>query len=295
MNWSVAVLVGAVLFPPPLLAAQGAAPPPWAPWVPWLYPSAAPSQPVAPPVSPSASPAVAPAAVPSGVPVVLELFTSVDCPACESAEYEVNRLATTQPVAGARILPLAFHVEFYGGTSNNDPYVLAAGTRRQSDYDAARGRVYTPQAIVDGDHEFIGSQDSTARSSVAAAARQPKITVEVARSPRFAAPGSLPVVIRYGRAPGGHRGLSVAVILTESNLVFERRRADGAEGERTPLAPVVRSIQEVGSASPGGGSAEATVSIPVTSARGNLTVVALLQESGTRHIVGAGTMPAGIF
>ena len=155
----------------------------------------------------------------------------------------LNRLSTTQPVPGARVVPLAFHVDFYGGPTKSDPYVLAAATQRQQMYDAARGRVYTPQAIVDGDREFEGGSDGTARTAVAAAAARPKVGVTVSRSTRVLAPPWLPATVRYGAAGAG---AVLTAVLTESGIVVNLPQSEGSGG-RTLMAPIVRGIQSCSS------------------------------------------------
>jgi hypothetical protein len=182
-------------------------------------------------------------------------------------------------------------VEFYGGATTTDPYVLPAATKRQQTYDAARGRVYTPQAIVDGDREFTGSEDGTARTAIAAAARQSKVNVEVSRAPRLVGPTTLALSIRYGGS--GRRAATITAVLTESSLV-EIHHGGLTDYDRKPLAPVVRSIQDVGSASPGGGTVETTLTIPAGAVRANVTAVVLLQDASSHHILGAGTLAAGI-
>lgn len=278
--------VGSILVPTDALAQPG--------WGPWVIPGI--PNPFEPAPSPAPTPGATtspplPAPLSTGTPVVLELFTSRDCAACESAEYAVNRLAA-QPVPGTRLIPLAFHVEFYGGSSTTDPYVLPAATQRQQTYDSARGRVYTPQAIVDGDREFTGSEDATARTAIAAAAQLPKINVDVSRAVRFVAPTSVALSIRYGGSRG--RRTSLTAVLAESNLV-ETHHGGHTDYDRTPLVPVVRGVQAVGNASPQGGTAEVTLAIPTGAVRSNLTAVVLLQDAGNHHVLGVGTMPLGLF
>ena len=292
------LLAMSLVMPADVLAQQPPAPPPVAPWgMPGLpfqfpnpFPQPAPSQgaPSIPgfPVLPSAPIAQA------GSPVVLELFTSMDCAMCEDAEYEMNRLMTTQPVAGVRLIPLAYHVEFYGGTSGTDPYVLPASTARQQEYDSARGRVYTPQAIVDGDHEFTGSNDSAARTAIAAAAMQRKVSVDVSRAARFVGPTQLALSVRYG-ASGGRGRTTLTAVLVENGLL-ELHHGGHTDYDRVKLTPVVRSMQVIGSASAGGGSLEATVAIPPAAVRANVTAVVLLQDAATHHVLGVGTLPAGV-
>ncbi len=282
------VLVAAILFVPTDGLAQQ---------VPWPFPGVpnpflpAPSAPApSAPATPGTAPA--PVAATGGSPVVLELFTSRDCAACESAEYEVDHLLKDRQVPGVRLIALGFHVEFLGGTSTTDPYVLPASTRRQELYDSARGRVYTPQAIVDGDREFLGSEDATARSAITNAARQPKVSVEVTRAARWAGPTSLAISMRYGASPG-RRPATITAVLAESGLL-DIHHGGQTEYDRKPLAPVVRAVQEVGAASPAGGVAEATLAIPAGAVRANVTAVVLLQDSSNHHVLGVGTLPAGV-
>ena len=271
-----------LLFPAAVLAQQ---PQP----LPWPFPGVPnPSQVPAPTPGPTPSPVPVPQPVPAsqaaGIPVVFEVFTSLDCGACESAEYTVNRFAVPQAVPGAWVIPLAFHVEFYGGSTTTDPYVLPASTRRQQTYDSARGRVYTPQGIVDGDREFIASEDGTARTAIAAAARQRKIGVDVTRSSRNVSPGSAALSIRFGGS-ATRRPATVTVVLAEKGLLL-LHHGGKIDYDRVPLVPVVRSVTEVGTASPAGGALEATVPIPAVAVRANLTAVVLLEDASSHHIVG---------
>ncbi len=267
--------------------------PPQTPWSPWILPGIPNPFPV--PLPGSAAPAspfpipIPPVAAPAAAPVVLELFTNKDCSACESAEYTMKRLAD-QPVAGATLIRIAYHVSFVEG-AGTDPYVLQAATQRQQSYDAARGRTYTPQAIVDGDREFVGSEDETARAAIAAAARQPKVSVDVTRSARFVGPGALAISIRYGSM--GARRAGLTLVLTEKGLL-DIHHGGLIEYDRRPLAPIVRSMQELGVASPGGGATEATVTLPAGTVRANLTAVVLLSDTTNHHILGAGAVEAGI-
>ena len=283
------LVMASLLLPSDVLAGgQGQVPPQQPGWGPWVIPN--PFQPLPLPALPEAPPMALPSAVPAGAPVVLELFTSEDCAACESAEFEIRRLMT-QPVAGARLIPLAFHVEFYGGSASTDPYVLPAATRRQQTYDAARGRVYTPQAIVDGDTEFGGADDARARAAITAATRQPKGSGEVSRGVRLVGPAALALSVRY--AGSGRRGATLSVALAEGGLELLHHGGLTAY-DRTPLTPVVRALQELGAASPSGGSLETTVAIPPGAVRSNVTAVVLLQDASSHRILGVGTLPAGV-
>jgi hypothetical protein len=88
-------------------------------------------------------------------PVVLELFTSEGCSSCPPAEVLVSELARRPDV-----LALSFHVDYWDDLGWRDRYSLASATDRQRIYARTlrRPSVYTPQVIIDGLGDFVGSQ-----------------------------------------------------------------------------------------------------------------------------------------
>jgi hypothetical protein len=95
------------------------------------------------------------AAVAEDAPVVVELFTSQGCYSCPPADDLLGELAARDDV-----LALAFHVTYWDRLGWPDTLGLEAGTARQEDY-ARRmgtGRVYTPQMVVQGRIDVVGSQ-----------------------------------------------------------------------------------------------------------------------------------------
>ncbi|MCW3475581.1 DUF1223 domain-containing protein [Limobrevibacterium gyesilva] len=88
-------------------------------------------------------------------PVVIELFTSQGCSSCPPADQLLTELARTRP----DVLPLAFHVTYWNNLGWRDPYSLDAATTRQRGYTGVSGlgTIYTPQAIVDGTRDIVGS------------------------------------------------------------------------------------------------------------------------------------------
>jgi hypothetical protein len=97
------------------------------------------------------------AATPAGAdprPVVVELFTSQGCSSCPPADALLGELARRTDV-----LPLGFHISYWDSLGWKDPLSRPSSTERQKAY-ARRftdGRVYTPQIVVDGANEMVGS------------------------------------------------------------------------------------------------------------------------------------------
>jgi hypothetical protein len=96
-------------------------------------------------------------------PVVLELFTSEGCSSCPPAEVIVNELAQRP-----NVLPLSFHVDYWNDLGWRDRYSLASATERQRVYARTlrRSSVYTPQAVIDGSRDIVGSQRAAVMEAV---------------------------------------------------------------------------------------------------------------------------------
>src|SRR6478672_10736854 len=109
------------------------------------------------------------------VPVVVELFTSEGCSSCPPADAVLSRLAKEQPVAGAEVIPLAMHVTYWDRLGWKDAASLPAATERQEGYGRIFGgdRVYTPQAVIDGHQDVVGSDEGSLKGAIARAAKEP--------------------------------------------------------------------------------------------------------------------------
>jgi hypothetical protein len=113
--------------------------------------------------------AAAPAAAqPAHRPIVVELFTSQGCSSCPPADAFLAELARSR----ADLLPLGFHVTYWNGLGWRDPFSLDAATARQRHYAAlfAADGVYTPQMVVDGRRDVVGSDRATVLAAIRAAA-----------------------------------------------------------------------------------------------------------------------------
>ena len=94
---------------------------------------------------------------PNGI-VVLELFTSQGCSSCPPADKILaNYVLKNNP----KIIPLAFHVDYWNRLGWKDPFSKAEFSERQREYSKNfdAGNVYTPQLIINGKNEIVGSNE----------------------------------------------------------------------------------------------------------------------------------------
>lgn len=96
--------------------------------------------------------------------VVLELFTSEDCSSCPSADRLLPELAKLD----SNIIPLSFHVDYWNRLGWTDPFSSSEYSERQRSYARQLNleSVYTPQLVVNGQYELVGSNRGKAESAI---------------------------------------------------------------------------------------------------------------------------------
>ncbi|MFF0658447.1 DUF1223 domain-containing protein [Micromonospora tulbaghiae] len=217
---------------------------------------------------------------------VVEMFTSQGCDSCPPAEEVLSEIDRDARERGERIYTLGFHVDYWDHLGWADPYGAAAHTLRQERYARAlrSGGLYTPQMIVNGTVEFVGSDRRQATSAIDAALAAPPGT-PVTLSVVAADAGH--VVLDYGTGPLPEQArLNVAVV--ERGLENDVPRGENA-GRRLRQDSVVRAFCSV---ELNGERGRLEIDVPASPDPRRASVVGYVQQ-GDRAVVGATAVDLG--
>lgn len=188
-------------------------------------------------------------------PAVIELFTSEGCNSCPPAEAYIGELARRPDV-----LALAYHVDYWDDLGWRDRFALRESVARQNLYAQLLGRssVYTPQVILDGREDYVGSDRASieraltegrtgARVEIGASAGEIQISVA---GPERVPPSEVLLVAYLREAVSAiGRGENAGRTLHEFNIVRGVRRLGHWDGtstsfhiERSSLPPDVTDV-----------------------------------------------------
>lgn len=106
---------------------------------------------------------------------VVELFTSEGCSSCPSADHLLTETLAAAAKTNRNIIGLSFHVDYWDRLGWKDPFSNHAFTKRQYAYGEhfKLSGVYTPQEVVNGQQEFVGSNRARQSSLLETALSQP--------------------------------------------------------------------------------------------------------------------------
>jgi hypothetical protein len=240
--------------------------------------------------------AVRPHAAPA-TPVLVELFTSEGCSSCPPADQLLARMAELPAASDALVIPLGEHVDYWDQLGWRDRFSSAALTARQQQY-ARRLRgdgPYTPQLVVDGRAECVGSDAAAARRAIASAAGRPhgSVTIDIASASvnALSNAAALHVAARALNLPQKpEQRADLFVAITEDRLRSDVTRGEN-RGRTLAHTAVVRQLELAGAAIGQTGSVERTVTLNPGWRRDALHVVVFVQERGTGAVLAAGSVP----
>lgn len=224
---------------------------------------------------------------PSGVAVV-ELFTSQGCNSCPPADAALRQIASVADDNELPVYVLSFHVDYWNRLGWTDPYSDASYSARQRAYASASGskRVYTPQMIVSGRTEFLGSDKSKAHEAITKALGRRSLSKVSLTVSKLSGSGNLGVSYEVNGSREG-RLLNVAIVETPRANKVDR----GENGGRTlQHVNVVRAFETVRLDDAAG---QVELKLPEELDVEHAEVIAYVQDPKTLAITGASVVNVG--
>jgi hypothetical protein len=208
-------------------------------------------------------------------PVVVELFTSQGCSSCPPADAYLGELARRPD-----ILALGFHIDYWNYIGWTDPYSLPLAAQRQRAYSQRLGLhyVYTPQMVVDGGGEGVGSEPDKIAPLLDAARQRLRPGPTLSLEKRG---GGFHIHIGAGQAPSAATVWLVGIDRRDETKVLRGEN----EGTTASDYQVVRSFKSVGAWH----GQPLDLDLPAGAATGDQIAV-LLQLDGTGPILTAATL-----
>lgn len=214
------------------------------------------------------------------VPVLVELFTSEGCSDCPPADALLGELDKKQVVPGAEAIVLSEHVTYWDHQGWRDPFSLDAMTLRQEEYSRrfSLDSAYTPQMVVDGATQFVGSNGRALVAAMTKAAAKPKMSLVIESAQLDH--GSLRFAVR---ADSG-KGTKLIAVLAANATHSEVARGENA-GRTLHHTAVVRVWKEMS----GTVTDERPLSLDARKAStdGEMRLVVFLVESSSGHVIAA--------
>ena len=227
----------------------------------------------------------------AALPILVELFTAEGCSSCPPADTLLEKMIEQQPAAGAQIVALGEHVDYWDRLGWKDRFSSAAFTARQQRY-AARLKnqeVYTPQMIVDGQEAFVGSDLSAARRAIERAIAAPHGVVRVGFD--MSVPKVIGVTVGISNLPAITAGdrADIVMAVTEDRLQTDVKRGEN-QGRTLTHAAVVRDLRTAAEAQGTSASTDVKIKLEPEWNRAHLKVVAFVQERGSRRVLATSAM-----
>ena len=208
---------------------------------------------------------------------VVELFTSEGCSSCPPADELVGRIEKESNDKPVYIL--AFHVDYWNRLGWKDIFSNADYSKRQNQY--ARwlhlSSVYTPQVVVNGTKEFVGSEEGTLRNAIKSSLEKPAkngLSLDALTIKNKEA--SLKYIVK-----GKNINTTLLIALVEKTATSKVLRGENA-GHTLSHAQIVSKLQKI--ELNGQMSGSVTIPLPADFNTQNWEVIAFIQNNDTGEI-----------
>jgi hypothetical protein len=210
---------------------------------------------------------------------VVELFTSEGCSSCPPADALVAKIQNE--MKGKPVYILAYHVDYWNSLGWKDVFSSPDFSKRQRDY--ARylhlQSIYTPQIVVNGETEFVGSEEGTLRSTIKSNL-QTKTVTTVALNAESITAGK--ANLKY-TISGADKKTVLLVAIVQKNAQTNVERGENG-GRKLSHVQIVNKLQSVPLT---GVSGTVTVDLPNGFDMQAWEITGFLQNTGNGQVIAA--------
>ena len=176
--------------------------------------------------------------------VLVELFTSEGCSDCPPADELLRSVDQQKDVAGDLVVGISEHVTYWNSLGWRDPFSAGVYDERQAMYARRFGldSVYTPQMVVNGEAQFVGSDRARLANSLHKAIQQPA-TVDVRIASAVMMPGTVEVRFRATGELAASKVEFLAVLVDDEDRSSVQRGENS--GKTLTHVSVARALERV--------------------------------------------------
>lgn len=205
---------------------------------------------------------------------VIELFTSEGCSSCPPADALVGKILRENK---QDVYILSFHVDYWNRLGWKDDFSQPAFSNRQQQYARylSLDGVYTPQIVVNGTDQFVGSNEAHLRSSINNTNQQSDIAIEASKT------NNTSIHLSYKIAGNKFDLLNVALIQPEAITEVKRGENGGRKLHHVNIVRELRTIQ------PTANTGSLDIEIPKELHEMAFKVIAYTQQKNNFKITGA--------
>ena len=209
-------------------------------------------------------------------PIVIELFTSEGCSSCPPADDLIAKIK--KEYANQPVYILAYHVDYWDRLGWKDTFSDAIYSKRQYKYASwiKTSSVYTPQIIVNGTAQFVGSNTARLRSELVKTSGLQENTISLKTHKKES--GELEVNFNL-KVIDKQNTLNVALVEDEATVQVKRGENSNRNLHHVNIVRALKNVDAVNS-----GSVSFTLQKDLTE---NYHIIAFLQNSKTGKIIAA--------
>ena len=210
---------------------------------------------------------------------VVELFTSEGCSSCPPADALVANVQNQYHDRPVYIL--AYHVDYWNRLGWKDSFSSSDFTKRQRNYAAyLHSSVYTPQIVVNGKKEFVGSEAGTLHNGIEQSLQQEK-PAELTLS--AAATGSDKVIVNYQTTAADKGNVLLLAVVEKS--AHTKVTAGENSGRNLSHVQIVRELLNISLSA--GSKGSKGITLPEDILKQNFEVIGLIQNTTSGAIIAA--------